>query len=386
MGYPAAVWRMPHAQELNLLISIQDGIRQQIADLENLPACFVIHPFESPSSGESYILEGDVLITFSEDMQLLRLTNRLGEEQPAVQQLFDRAKQLSAQDEVKPVVWNGLSRRSETDPASRAHYTQAVEKAVEEIRAGNFMKLVLSRTKPGHYSKDFRPFQAFLRLCSAYASAFVSLVNLPDRGEQWMGATPETLVSVSADGIFKTTSLAGTQSIKNAEGDLIPPKKVLWGQKEIEEQALVSRYIIECFKKIRLREYLETGPKTIRAGNLYHLRTDFEVQMKEVNFAELGTVMLKLLHPTSAVCGMPRESARTFIKNIEGFDRSFYSGFLGPVQMAGESALFVNLRCVRLSEGTATFFAGAGITEDSDPMREWEETEMKCETLLSVLT
>jgi len=142
---------------------------------------------------------------------------------------------------------------------------------------------------------------------------------------------------------------------------------------------------VECFKKIRLREYLETGPKTVLAGNLYHLRTDFEVDTHALNFPELSSVMLRLLHPTSAICGVPKIPSLKFLSEMEGYNRSFYSGFLGPVQVDGDSNLFVNLRTVRLKNGVATFYAGAGITEDSVPEREWEETELKCDTLLKVI-
>jgi isochorismate synthase len=95
--------------------------------------------------------------------------------------------------------------------------------------------------------------------------------------------------------------------------------------------------------------------------------------------------MLKLLHPTSAVCGVPKAPSLDFIDKVEGYDRSFYSGFLGPAQVGGDTHLFVNLRTVRFKDGKATFFAGAGITEDSVPAREWEETELKCDTLLKVI-
>jgi isochorismate synthase len=245
--------------------------------------------------------------------------------------------------------------------------------------------VVLSRTKDYPYTEKFDLFKAFQKLNKTYLSAFVSLINLPDRQESWLGASPEKLVGMDAQGVFKTTALAGTQNARTKDGEVIPAKEVRWGQKEIEEQALVSRYIIECFKKIRLREYQEKGPKTSRAGNLYHLRTDFEVNTHEVNFPELGTVMLTLLHPTSAVCGMPKKSALKFINAAENYQRSLYSGYLGPVKIDQESSLFVNLRCMRFKNGTATLFAGAGITEDSDPQKEWDETEMKCETLLRVL-
>ncbi len=148
---------------------------------------------------------------------------------------------------------------------------------------------------------------------------------------------------------------------------------------------MVGRYIISCFKKIRVREYLEEGPKTVVAGNLMHLRSDFSVDTKTINFPELGTVMLELLHPTSAVCGMPKMEALAFIQQYEGYDREFYSGYLGPVNVGNETHLFVNLRCMKIQNNVATLYAGGGITEDSEPEKEWQETEMKCQTMLSVL-
>jgi isochorismate synthase len=208
----------------------------------------------------------------------------------------------------------------------------------------------------------------------------VSFISIPSVGT-WLGATPELLVRVEEKRIFKTVALAGTKVFE--EG--INLKNVAWTQKEIEEQALVSRYIINNFKKIRLREFEEHGPKTVIAGNLMHLKTEFSVDMKATNFPQLGSVMLDLLHPTSAVCGMPLEPSLEFLKQHEGYDREFYSGFLGPVNMNNAIDIFVNLRCMQLFEGQAIVYAGAGVTVDSVPEHEWEETEMKLNTLLNVI-
>src|SRR5690606_35968900 len=158
-------------------------------------------------------------------------------------------------------------------------------------------------------------------------NALVNFYHIPSLGS-WIGASPEVLIKTKGD-CFSTMSLAGSQ---RAIGDN-PLKNVAWTQKEIEEQALVSRYIVKCFKKIRLREYEEIGPKTDIAGNLLHLRTDFKVNMKATNFPQLGSIMLELLHPTSAVAGMPRDRALEFIRKHEKFDRALFSGFIGPVNI-----------------------------------------------------
>ena len=110
-------------------------------------------------------------------------------------------------------------------------------------------------------------------------------------------------------------------------------------------------------------------------------KTTFKVNNNISSAVELGNTMLELLHPTSAVCGMPKSSAADFIKKYENGNREFYSGYLGPVNHQKEIHLFVNLRCMQLLKNTAILYAGAGVTEDSNPEKEWLETALKMNTL-----
>jgi len=384
LGFPSALWRLPHKNEIQLLISIREGIRKCQPELEKLSPGFVMSNFHWDTDEEVLFLEGDIILTFSDETSIKDIENNVSEEHPELVKLVNLASEISKQGLPQANIGTiAIPKVPDTD--SRERFKRTVELAVSAIRQNQFKKVVLSRTKDLSYSENFQPAKAFCKLARVYPHAFVSLVNLPDRNEMWLGASPEALVRQDSQGNFRTMSLAGTQNARNEAGELIPKFDIRWGEKEIEEQALVSRYIVECFKKIRLREYTETGPKTVLAGNLYHLRTDFEVDTHALNFLELASVMLKLLHPTSAVCGVPKLPSLQFLAEIEGYDRSFYSGFLGPAQVGGDTNIFVNLRTVRFTEGKATFFAGAGITEDSIPEREWEETEMKCDTLLKVI-
>jgi isochorismate synthase len=254
-------------------------------------------------------------------------------------------------------------------------YEEIVKTSISKIEAGEFEKVVPSRFEDVPYHSDLNLIKIFDLLCSQHPQAFVSFVSSPQTGT-WMGATPELLVSVSKNK-FKTIALAGTLPY-SPDTNL---KTVAWTQKEIEEQALVSRYIINCFKKIRLREYEEHGPKTIVAGNVMHLKTEFEVDMQATNFPQLGSVMLKLLHPTSAVCGMPLEPALDFLKSHEGYSRQFYSGYIGPLNIQSQSHLYVNLRCMQFFNDRARTYAGAGVTKDSVPKEELAETTMKMNNL-----
>ncbi|MBK8045742.1 MAG: chorismate-binding protein [Anaerolineales bacterium] len=220
---------------------------------------------------------------------------------------------------------------------------------------------------------------AFLELCVRFPQAFVSLVAIPGVGT-WLGASPEVLLTVNGASLT-TMALAGTQ--RRPENQLL--EEVHWGAKETLEQEMVSIYIRDFFRAAGVAGVREVGPRTTPAGNMVHLQTLFEVDLPEAARFSLANRVLEELHPTSAVCGMPKHKALAFILANEGYDRSFYSGFLGPMHIDGASSLYVNLRCMQLRENVASLYVGAGITAASDPDAEWRETELKAETALSVL-
>ncbi len=367
-GFPIAAWQLPQSDVKHCVVDLSGEAREVELDLEDGGTGFAVSPFLNEGNKTRWI-KADLYIN----------TKGAWEEHPAhntlhKQALLDQIQNIETRLEPARLVKYNSSQPKEEEEA----FIRLVKNAIEEIKAGSFQKIVLSRTKTTELPAGFDIISFFDHLCQVYSHAFVSVFYLPGEGI-WVGASPETLVSVDPGQVFRTMSLAGTQARQPGQQD----GAASWTQKEIEEQALVSRYIVNCFKKIRLREYDEVGPRTVAAGNLMHLRTDFSVNMREVNFPQLGSVMLKLLHPTSAVCGMPRQETLDYIQKHEGYDRRYYSGFIGPVNVHGESSLYVNLRCARIEGNKVTFYAGAGITAESDPAKEWRETEIKCQTLLS---
>lgn len=364
--YALAAWRTPESEDTTVILTIKPEPFLLTDSFEESGSGFIFHPFDIAQPG--IFIKADVQFSFRQ--------GKLQSEQPENQKAMEW---LSAH-------LNGFSERQKRrlPPTKLSHHNTTdfrdlVQQAIRYIEHGYAEKIVPSRIKHVTLAPSFDVAEAFVRLESAYPNALVSFVYTPKHGA-WLGASPETLVSVEKN-IFRTVALAGTQAYQTGTN----LKHVAWTQKEIEEQALVSRYIINCFKKIRLREFEEHGPKTVVAGNLMHLKTDFSVDMKATNFPQLGSVMLRLLHPTSAVCGTPLEAARKFLLEHEGYSREFYSGFLGPINMNDASHLFVNLRCMQLFAGEAWLYAGAGVTADSIPEKEWEETEMKMNTLLDVI-
>jgi isochorismate synthase len=356
-GFSVALWRLPNQQKINLLVATNKRVLNEIT-MEELKSGFVMAPF-SPT-GSKYFLEVEHLFEFTNDLS--ELTHG------------QFAEQVEKSD------FKGLPKfhvaKSNVQHTTPENFIELVKLSINAIESGAFQKVVPSAQRKIEAPTDFDLLDAFDSLNQRYPAAMVSLVSDSTFGT-WMGASPELLVSTDKHNIFRTVALAGTQPFK--EG--VPMRSVSWTQKEIEEQALVERYIISCFKKIRVREYDEYGPKTVQAGNLIHLKSEFEVNMKEVNLPQMGSVMLKLLHPTSAVCGMPMDTSYKFLEANEGYDREFYAGYLGPVNIDSESHLFVNLRCLKWYADSIIQFAGAGVTIDSVPDQELKEVEIKFETI-----
>lgn len=397
LGFPAALWRLPAQRDKHLIVSFDEVLPRVSADFDELPAGFLVSPFDNltPVSDEAshpartLFIRADIQALFSETDQIMTTPGKVDPDFTERANLFWLALKTQPRSSDSTTIISTPPTHL-PDPEAEAVYIHNATKAVEAIQRGEMRKVVISRTKQVQFGDAPNAVALFDKLCQKYPNAFVSAVSIPERGQIWISATPERLVSVDADGIFRTASLAGTQSATHPDGTAKRPAQAMWSQKEIEEQALVSRYIIECFKKIRLREYIEEGPKTIIAGNLMHLGTSFTVDTQAVRYPQLGTVMLKLLHPTSAVCGTPRDAAFAFIQQHETHDRELYSGFLGPVNIDAdgkgpETGIFVHIRCMKLEGKLATLYAGAGLTEDSEPEREWQETDMKCQTLLQVM-
>lgn len=368
-GGSFAIWRKPKSNLLEFALDGDEHVKKVSLQLEELPAGFIAHPFEDQKDKEAYFIQASNYFSLELDQNF---------DEQELPEWVRMSADTSPQQALKSISKAQSLRNDSNKEAvgdSKDHFIELVEKGIRSIQDGLLEKVVPARTKSMGIPENFDLAIAIHRLLQASPNSFINFFHLPQIGT-WLGASPEVLIETKGDE-FYTMSLAGTQAAKGEN----PLKTAAWTQKEIEEQALVSRYIVDCFKRIRLREYDEHGPKTVMAGSLLHLRSDFRVNMKETNFPQLGTVMLDLLHPTSAVCGMPRKESHDFLKENEGFDRSFFAGFIGPVNIADSTSIFVNLRTASFQDGKVTLYAGAGVTEDSDPAKEWEETEMKCEII-----
>ena len=275
-----------------------------------------------------------------------------------------------------------------------AFHLNLIDKGIKKIQEGILDKVVLSRIENLDLGTGIDPIKIFKHLAFSYNSALTYCWYHPKVG-MWLGATPETLLRLDRNRLT-TMALAGTQ-------DYLGTLDVKWQDKESEEQLMVTNYVVDLLRDTL--NNIEVGEvRTVKAGKLLHLCTDVSGMLKKEDQG-LQRLILKL-HPTPAVCGLPKIDAMQFILDNENYNREFYTGFLGELNRevkieprggkrnienmayaynTRSSHLFVNLRCMQIKDDSAILYVGGGITKDSNPEKEWLETIHKTQTIKSVL-
>ena len=247
---------------------------------------------------------------------------------------------------------------------SEIEYIQKLDKVISFIIENEIPKLVISRRKLIELNyKKINLSQSFLNLIKSYDNAFVYVFKSDKFC--WIGAFSEVLGKFNKQtSEFETMSLAGTLALEKD-----------WTKKELDEQKTVSLYV-----KSVLKNYSNTveisATKNHISGNIKHLRTDFKLKIAEENLESL----ILNLHPTPAVCGIPKEFCKIAILDFENKPREFYAGF-SKVETETDIYFFVNLRCAKIYNNAAELFVGGGITAQSIPDKEWLETELKSEAV-----
>jgi len=268
--------------------------------------------------------------------------------------------------------------RLAADEMEKKRHMNLVQRGIEAIKEGKMTKVVLSRKEEVPLDTMLLS-EYFHRFLSKYTTAFVYWYYHPEIG-MWMGATPEQLLKIEGHTV-KTVALAGTMP-----DSVTVPENVIWGSKEKEEQQVVTDFIVEKLMPF-VSDIDLTQPFTYKAGTLLHIKTDIKATLRDSGKAY---EVVASLHPTPALCGFPKETARDFIIANEGYDREYYGGYIGEWKLqygnaSRNSDLYVNLRCMKIEDGKGYLYLGGGINKDSDPQKEYYETVNKSKTVKSIL-
>ncbi|MFH0999408.1 MAG: isochorismate synthase [Bacteroidota bacterium] len=342
-------YSLPGSSENSLIISFSPQKHMSLDFLRTInQSGFVIAPFNANTHSPIWFMDAAKII--DEKSNLISLENKLNSLPDAVEQ---SEKKLNS--------------------TSKAEYEKAFLTFKNHLDSTKLDKIILSRIVSVENNK-VSPIDFYGQLLEAYPNAFTYFLQLPNR-EIWIGASPELLFKQDENGIH-TMALAGTQSINSRKLE-----EIRWESKEIQEQAYVKEYILEIFES-GLANIVSSETYTSQAGKLAHLRTDISVNQ----FVERSKCIdiIKQLHPTPAVCGIPLEESRKLILETERHERKYYTGFLGLVDTDSLS-LFVNLRCMQFNNHQFALYVGGGITRNSEMEKEWDETQAKANTLISIL-
>lgn len=352
---PFALWSMPGSNTPELLIAQEEELVYPTRfEKLNGGEGFVFAPYKISKTSPLVLLRPDIYKTGTDEI-------------------------LKINPDTLPSLEKGENVQEENYIISRDEYLTDITQTIDVISKTRLAKVIVSRLLPVKRKNESLG-ELYLQLFSQTPNAFVYMVHLPSntinpRTELWMGATPEVLLK-SEDKNLETVSLAGTQSRR-------PDNDYSWHTKDIEEQAFVSRYLLDVFYKFNIYPYTTRGPETLESGKVAHLSTIFRFAAKKLAH-NLGNFISEL-HPTPAVCGYPKSKAATFIPQVEKHKRRYYTGYLGPWRLNGDVGLFVNLRCMEIMPRQYLLYSGGGITSRSVPEEEWEETIKKASTLLSAI-
>jgi len=267
------------------------------------------------------------------------------------------------------------------DPLPHA-YERAVAVAVDRIRAGELRKVVLARSLELVAGRDLDPVQLLWRLRAAepHGYAFAAPV---DGGAVLVGASPELLISRFGREVRANPLAGSAPRFGDAAQDRASAERLMASAKDGEEHRIVVEAIAAALGPVCDELSWDPEPVLLETANVWHLSTRFRGTLREP--APQALALVRLLHPTPAVCGYPREAAMKLIRELEPVPRGAYAGAVGWMDANGDGVWAIALRCARLKGDVARLFAGAGIVADSDPASELEETERKFRAFLDSL-
>lgn len=262
-----------------------------------------------------------------------------------------------------------------------AQYRDRVARAVGEIAAGHYDKVILSRRYDVPFAVDFPATYRRGRLGNTPARSF--LLHLA--GIRALGFSPELVAAVTGDGAVITEPLAGTRAFgRGAEHDRRARTELETDTKEIVEHVISVRTSLQ-----EIGEVAEPGSAVVRdfmtireRGSVQHLGSTVAGTLgPERNRMDA----LEALFPAVTASGIPKARGIDAIMRLDENPRGLYSGAVVKFSSDGGMDAALVLRAAYEREGQTWLRAGAGIIAGSTPDREFEETCEKLGTLAPFL-
>lgn len=271
---------------------------------------------------------------------------------------------------------------------SAAGYAAAVANCLAVLKAeggvtDGLSKAVLSRSLRLESDQPISV-ASLLRRLSIDPSVTVFKTPLPEQAglaPVMIGATPELLVSKKGDQVVSHPLAGSARRSSDPSADRQAGRDLLNSEKDQREHRAVTEAIFDVLSPYCMELGAPDGTTLRATATMLHLGTRIVGRLKDRD-TPVGD-LLRLLHPTPAVCGMPRRRAADAIRSLETYDRGFYAGAVGWIDARQDGEWYVSIRCAEVAGRRARVFAGAGIVLGSDPQKETEETSAKFQAMLN---
>ena len=264
-----------------------------------------------------------------------------------------------------------------TSPLPHQTWMALVRRAVADIDAGRFAKVVLARevvvdaNRPIHLPTVLRRLRSLYPACTVVSDG------------RFVAASPELLVSRHGERVC-SHPLAGTiPRSGEPEADAALAAALLASPKDRAEHDWVVRDVESALAPWCSHLDVPGAPSIVSLRNVSHLGTRIAGTLIPGGPGALALVAD--LHPTAAVGGTPREEALAWLRAHEQLDRGPYAGPVGWVDGRGDGEWVVGIRSAVIEGSTARLFAGVGVVEGSDPVSELAETQFKLQALLAAV-
>lgn len=254
-------------------------------------------------------------------------------------------------------------------------------KALKELKDGGVEKIVLSRAYSFNLNSAIYWSILLNELFKRFPDCYLFFIK--KNNSIFFGSSPEMFLRVS-ENIAEVESVAGSAPRgEKSESDYELEKGLKTSEKNHLEHLFVSEFISEILIHYSDNVRIIEEKQIRKLDNIQHLITRISA---EINSKENLFELIDALFPTPAVCGVPKESAMSLIRELESHDRGLYSGLIGFIDFEGNCELAVSIRSAVVRENKVTAFAGAGLVKNSDPDEEFLETNLKLNTILSLFT
>ncbi|MGR9053576.1 MAG: chorismate-binding protein, partial [Gammaproteobacteria bacterium] len=307
-----ALWRLPGNRHARMIVSFDDDTVGDIASLFfSGHRRFVANPFYP--GGHAIQIKPDLCIEMTSGGHFARIESKAGADRRS---FFIDALTLQLQAGPKRPSYHARRFEQRFVSEDKKPFIAFVRQGIENIGRGELEKIVAARTQTLAIERDFSPFAVFQSLSEAYPDTCVSLFSHRNAGT-WLGASPEPLLRKDRGNIVHTVSLAGTKPRPNLNGNT---ESAVWSRKEFDEQHLVTAFIRDALARQGIEDYRSIGPEIYSVGNICHLKTALSVNMNHAANSALDlSRLIKDLHPTPAVCGVPKQAALEFTRKYEPF-------------------------------------------------------------------